>query len=408
MIPEQFHLWAKQLSDKYPTPFYIVDLDRIRHAYVAQYQTWTRYFPLFHLAYSYKTNPLRSIVQTLCQAGAWAEVVSATELHWALEDGFVDDNILFDGPVKTVEELRIALKSRARIQIDSLTEVHTLVSLQDMIDEPPNISARLAMPYKSTISRFGLSNDEYYEAAILLEKVGMKFRGIHAHVGSNQNDPTIYGRTVSICAPYVADLMASNCAPVWLDIGGGFPANSIDPRVLPRGPEEYASEVAAQCTRNGLRLDKLELITEPGRSLVEDHAILVTRVAAIKARPMRPILVVDAGTNLVRSLKNWFHPIEFLRPSGALKTIYDIYGALCFESDTFATAYPGPSDIEVGDVVLIGEAGGYDMPSANVWTRPAPAIYGQLGGHALELRRQQRGDEVRRLDVALSRASTVI
>jgi diaminopimelate decarboxylase len=120
-------------------------------------------------------------------------------------------------------------------------------------------------------------------------------------------------------------------------------------------------------------VDRIHVVVEPGRCLVEDHGYLVTSVRTVKQRGRRPLAVVDAGTNLVRSISSWHHDIV---PEIGGNRAVDIAGAQCYESDYFVTKLPCSPNFSVGHRIIVCAAGSYDIPSANVWMRPSPPIYG--------------------------------
>jgi len=143
-------------------------------------------------------------------------------------------------------------------------------------------------------------------------------------------------------------------------------------------------------------------VIEPGRSLVEDFGFLVTRVVVRKTRDGEHLLIVDPGTNLVRSLPSWYHPVDFAEAERLeWGTPYHIYGALCFESDMFTSEITGPEVVDIGTLVIVGEAGGYDIPSANVWIRPSPVIFGLQDGHVAMIRMPQSVEEMQQRECAL-------
>ena len=138
-------------------------------------------------------------------------------------------------------------------------------------------------------------------------------------------------------------------------------------------PLSFAAALGEAIDILGINRSDIRLVIEPGRSLVEDHGILVARVVALKERLGTRLAVIDAGTNLVRSINLWPHDIRFLRHGS---TPYDLLGSMCFENDRFGSSVLGPHNLVIGDFVIVGNAGGYDIPSSNVWLRPSPPVYG--------------------------------
>jgi diaminopimelate decarboxylase len=409
MIPERVRSAVEQISLGISGPFYVVDLDAIREEFISQSTAWRCFFPHFRSAYSYKTNSLQMITAMLREEGASAEVVSGMELEWALADGFPTHSIMFDGPVKMPDELHRALELGVRIQIDSLDELNCVIDLCRQHCWEPILSARLATSYQGRrLSRFGLSPDEYRQAENRAIEAGFTFRGIHFHVGSNVNSPKTYLTALELFRDPIRSLLGNSSGSFWIDIGGGFPSQSIGKSISPTSSRSFAEHMAGLFDKLRLDRDSFEFVIEPGRSLVEDHGYLVTRVVARKKRDGNNILVVDAGLHLARSVGSWYHSVEFLtrRSSGdTTSRLYHIYGCNCFESDQFAANLPGPVEVGINDLLIVGAVGGYDIPGANVWTRPSPSIFGVLkDGRVVEVRRQQTWPEVRDLQRSWSDA----
>ncbi|WP_067901911.1 hypothetical protein [Nocardia vaccinii] len=378
------HRELYELTAEFRTPFYVFDLDGIRSATLGMMSAWRRNFPHFTLAYSFKTNCLPAITTLMRTIGAAAEVVSGPELEIALEEGFEPDRIYFDGPVKSRAELELALRHRVRIQIDSLDEVATLTDLAPRCGVGP-VSVRLAVPRgRRRRSRFGLLPEEFPVARKLLTESGFQVSGVHFNTGVHPMDAKPYRSVLRAWRSEIESLFATGSpVPVVIDIGGGFPAQSCTAGEPVPAWNVFADGVLDECRALGWPVDGLHLVIEPGRSLVEDHALLVSSVVVRKSRNRRELLVLDCGTNAVRSISSWFHPVEIMRPGSAT---YDIYGSMCYESDLFARGVRGPSDILIGDRVVVGAAGGYDIPSANVWLRPSPPVYGISEGEPVYLR----------------------
>lgn len=360
---------------QHATPYYVLDLDGMASTCRVMIDAWRSQFPTFTLAYSYKTNTISAVTRTLREAGASAEVVSGPELEHAVADGHEGSNIFFDGPVKHPHELAHSLRVGARIQVDSLTEVKTLIGLLRSGEHPPPlVSLRVASRIgRGKVSRFGLTEGEFGHAAEMLAERGIRVSGLHFNTGQHPTTARPYREHLSLYAGLLRSLIAANPERrITVDIGGGFPAaSSMNGRPLPH-PITFATSVAEQFDVLGIPRELVHLVIEPGRSLVEDHGALVSSVAAIKNRGNHRLAVLDAGTNLVRSIRTWAHPVQFTR---AGQVPYDVYGAMCFEDDVFARDLRGPADLMPGDRLIVGAAGGYDIPSANEWLRPRPAVY---------------------------------
>lgn len=375
------------------TPSYILDLDGIRETAIAMRDAWRAQFPRFAMAYSYKTNSIAAVTRLLQRLGCDAEVVSGPELQLALEDGFTGERIYFDGPHKTDEELDLALREGARIQIDSLDEARRLAGRP--LSGIGRISARVAgLRNGKETSRFGLTTSEFDEADRILAQGATEISGIHFNTGFHEEDAKAFVDHIRHYGPLIQRYVkrSSTLEPFVIDVGGGFPSRSTLKRrqTLPH-PGEFATAVGQAIDNLGIDRADVSLVIEPGRSLVEDHGVLVAAVVAIKHRSDARIVVVDAGTNLVRSISLWPHPHKFLR---AGDTPADVVGSMCFENDYFARGVSAPTDLRVGDRFMVDAAGGYDLPSANVWLRPHPAIFGLEGNSDLKIIRE-RGEVIR-------------
>lgn len=357
----------------YETPFYLFDLDAISAAALSMRIAWESEFPNAVVAYSYKTNSIAAITQLIRQQGLAAEVVSGAELDLALDDGFIGEEIYFDGPIKLRAELLQAYEVGATIQVDSAAEVRDICGILRQ-DYQPRITLRVSVKRGRRFSRFGFTPEDARVARDTLRLHSIEVAGIHFNTGVHVPDTRHFCLALSQWRWFIDELLEVNRGLVTIDIGSGFPAQSsaVGRRLPPFS--YYASDIAAVFERFDWPAERIRLVVEPGRCLVEDYGYLVTEIRATKDRGRRRLAVVDAGTNLVRSMASWHHDIVVERPgSGA---VVDVAGAQCYESDFFARKLTCESDMTIGHRLVVCGAGGYDIPSANVWMRPSPAIYG--------------------------------
>ncbi|MYW00714.1 hypothetical protein, partial [Streptomyces sp. SID3343] len=264
------------------------------------------------------------------------------------------------------------------------------------------VCLRLAVPTAAgRWSRFGLLPDEAPRVWRLLADAGVVVRGVHLGVGTLVRGPETYRAAMRLWRRTLRAWAAASAEPFVLNLGGGFPARRDTAE--PRAPwREFASGVAEECRLIALPPEDVRLVIEPGRSLVEEHGVLVARVAVRKRRADgADLLVLDAGTNLARTVKSRAHPIEFVgaepRSAGDVPLAtepFDLYGNNCYEEDVFARGVPGPASLAPGDLVVVGCVGAYDMPFAHVWVRPSPPILAPTdsGGHVVV---RERGTRIR-------------
>jgi diaminopimelate decarboxylase len=379
---------TKHLSDRYGTPLYLVDFDAIERAYNIHRAAWDSAIANVSIVYCYKANPLPAITNFLRSLGAGAEVASGPELQGAITDGHLGPNIYFDGPLKTSAELDLATQVGALVQVDSLEELDLLLAS----GRPPRVSLRIACRYRGlSWSRFGLTPHEADLALARTRAAGVRCEGVHVHVGSNMSTPATHVEAVKTAIPFLERIQEETPTPL-LDLGGGWPTKSVSSSVAPRPLPEFTATIAGELSASRLDLERLHVVVEPGRSLVEAAGSLLCSVVGYKYRDRRKIVLVDAGTNLAASIKDWHHPLSFVRRAADDTRRCAVYGPMCFEQDRFAAAVPSPSDLKIGDLFVVGGVGAYDMTVANDWMRPRPPIIGLRKGGILLLRR--RGADV--------------
>lgn len=372
MIPVPGQVSRLAFDRALETPFYVFDLSAIEAGAQAMRTAWEEAFAHASVAYSYKTNSLAAITQIMRRAGLAAEVVSGAELELALKDGFLGHDIYFDGPLKRPEELQRAYNLGASIQVDSATEAAEICALSRTCG-PVRVNLRLAVRRGRQYSRFGFTPCEAEQARNMLESYGISISGIHFNTGRHSLDTRHFRKALTHWREFIESLLATRPGVVTLDIGSGFPARSSTMgRDLP-SPAYYATSIKSLVAEFSWPADRIHVVVEPGRCLVEDHGYLVTSVRTVKHRGRRPLAVVDAGTNLTRSIASWHHDIT---PEIDGNRMVDIAGAQCYESDYFATKLPCSPHFSVGHRIIVCAAGSYDIPSANVWMRPSPPIYG--------------------------------
>ena len=403
LISDDIKLIAdKILKNEKTKTFYLLDLDSISKKVSLIKQSWNKYFSNVIIAYSYKTNSLKYITQTMKKLGLSAEVTSNEELQFALDDGYNGKDIYFNGPLKSIDSLKKAINIKASVHIDSLQELKDVDRTTSDLKRNCRVLIRLACDYKNSLSRFGLCLDNLQKAyEMIANSKYISFLGFHMHVGSNINDPEIYLKSLKFYSEHIKSYYLKHESIV-LDIGGGFPANSINHKLPPVNQDIFAKVIAKYLSNLGLDLKNITLIIEPGRSLVEDKGYLVSSVRVIKKRKTN-ILIVDGGINLVRSISGWRHEVDFIRKfSKDSSNFYAVYGSNCFESDIFHNNLQGPKDISTDDGIIVSCAGGYDIPSANVWTRVSPCVYAFMSGDYFLIKNTQTIKQMRTNQKSLS------
>ncbi|MGH7669251.1 MAG: diaminopimelate decarboxylase, partial [Gemmatimonadaceae bacterium] len=336
------------------------------------------------LHYALKANSNRAVLRTLRELGSGVEVVSSGELRRALRAGFGGADILFGGVGKSDDELREALGADvAMINVESEAEVRATgrlaselgVTARVSLRVNPEVTVETAHAYIKTGERghkFGIPYDEALQVARVAAGLpGVTLVGLDMHLGSmlTQVEPYRHGgrRLAQLCQAIRA---AGIDTLRHLDVGGGLGVRYANEQ--PLEPVEFAAAVVPIVHETGL-----DLIVEPGRSLVGNAGVLLTRVLYRKHSGGKEYLVADAGmTELLRpSYYNAYHRIERVHPA-VKQEVLNVVGPVCESGDFLAldrmmdTAGPG-------DLLAVCDTGAYGYVMASTYNsrrRPAEVL----------------------------------
>ncbi len=394
-----------RLADRYGTPSYIYSRDRI----IENYQRLEQAFmPLdAHIHYSVKANSNGSILRLLKEIGAGFDVVSGGELFRVLKIGADPASIVFAGVGKTRVELDYALKNKVGwINVESVQELAVLNDLAGNKNLETSIALRVNPSIEAEThqyiatgghrSKFGLDLDEARSVLAQPDRFPrLNVAGLHMHIGSQLATPD---RTL-VALARLLDL-AQDHAIQMLDIGGGFPVRYRPGDSYP-DPIEFAQSIHAALApplarakrpRSEAELGRsLQLIVEPGRSIVADAGALIAEVQYVKQREGRRIIVIDAGmTELIRpALYDAFHHIAAAQPRDETLLLADIVGPVCESADVLGSDRELP-EVQRGDRLVILTAGAYGSAMAsNYNSRPRPAEVLVEGASHRSIRRRE-------------------
>jgi diaminopimelate decarboxylase len=332
--------------------------------------------------YSLKANANWAILRLIRSLGGGAEVVSGGELYRALHGGFSPEEIVFGGVGKSARELGEAVDAGVRlVNVESEAELRLLDGIA--CERKRKIPVGLRLNPEITVDsphayirtggkghKFGIPWDEGVLAARLAASLPwIELAGVDMHVGSQLAVLDAYERGLDRLLALLDTIRAEGIKSVrYLDIGGGLAVPYEDEK--PPDLKAYGRIVRDVAKRTGL-----EILVEPGRFLVADSGILLTRVLYRKRSGGREIAVTDAGmTELLRpSHYQAYHHIEPVRPRQRATVRIDVVGPVCESGDFLALDREMP-DIEAGDLLAVRTAGayGYSMAS-NYNARPRAA-----------------------------------
>ena len=326
------------------------------------------------IAFAVKANPNRAVLATLAKAGLGADVVSGGELLRALGAGIQAEKIVFSGVGKTAEEMRLGLeRGIGQFNLESLEEAEMLSEVAAGMGLVPKVAFRINPNVDagthSKIStgraddKFGIAYDRaaaaFARAAAL---PGLDPVCVAVHIGSQLTDLAPMRAAFERVGQLIRDLRAAGHNILRADLGGGLgvPYNPAVP--APPAPADYGAMVAEVTEGWGV-----QLMFEPGRVIVGNAGIMLTRVIRVKEGATYPFVVVDAGMNdLLRpSLYDAWHNIRAVEPTGET-FVANIVGPICETGDTFARARE-MDQVKAGDLVAFMTAGAYGATMANTY-----------------------------------------
>ncbi|MFC1538470.1 diaminopimelate decarboxylase [Candidatus Latescibacterota bacterium] len=331
--------------------------------------------------YSVKANSNAALLTIMAQNGLGADIVSGGELFRALRAGMPADRIVYSGVGKTEDEMKYALESNILMfNVESESELHALDRVAGAMGKIAPISFRVnpdvdpkTHPYISTglkANKFGIPHKDalrMYKTASELDNIDVI--GIDAHIGSQLIDLSPFREATERLIVLINEIKALGIDLKIVDIGGGLGIKYNTE--VPPDPTDWAEMIIPLIKKTGCKL-----IIEPGRSMVGNAGVLLTRVLYIKKNEDKTFVVVDAGMNdLARpSLYGSYHSIVPVIEHPTVKKVVDIVGPICESSDFIAK----DREIEMpeeGDYLAVMSAGAYGMSmSSNYNSRPRAAV----------------------------------
>jgi len=366
-----------QITESFGSPCYV-------YSKAALSQAFERFSAGFkdanHLVcFAVKSNPSLAILNLFAKLGAGFDIVSGGELARVIAAGGDPKKVVFSGVGKTADEMRAALE--AGIFCFNVESASELVRLNDVatymgkiapvsLRVNPNVDAK-THPYIST----GLKNNKFgvaYEDAldIYLQAAGMSniaIHGVDCHIGSQITELSPFLDAFDRVLALVDALAENNIQIQHIDLGGGIGICYSD-----ETPPEFTAYAKAMREKLGNR--DVKLVFEPGRALVGNAGVLVTKVEYIKQTETKNFAIVDAAMNdLMRpALYDAYHDIQAVQPRNETAVNYEIVGPVCESGDFLG--HDRALALQEGDLLAIMSAGAYGMSmSSNYNTRPRVA-----------------------------------
>jgi diaminopimelate decarboxylase len=331
------------------------------------------------ICFAVKSNPNLAILNVFARQGAGFDIVSGGELQRVLAAGGEANKVVFSGVGKTEAEMTLALEAGILcFNVESVAELERLNTVAGRLGKIAPISLRVnpdvdakTHPYISTglkQNKFGVAYSEaiatYQKAAALPH---LRITGMDCHIGSQLTEVSPFIAATEKILALVDELASLGIVLEHLDLGGGLGICYDDE--TPPSIAEYAQALLA-----ALRGRTEKLIVEPGRVLVGNAGVLLTRVEYIKPGEEKNFAIVDAAMNdLMRpALYDAYHAIQAVENTATEKHIYEVVGPICETGDFIGHARE--LSINAGDVLAVMSAGAYGMSmSSNYNTRPRAA-----------------------------------
>jgi len=401
---------AKEFLEKYGSPLFIVDESKIIYQYQQIKQKFTKLYPNTEIAYAYKANYLLEICNLINRQGGLAEVISGFEYQIAKLLGIKGNKIIVNGPYKPIEELKSMIKEGCIINADNFDELKKINELGKKQNRIINVGIRInAKIGKLPWSKFGFnveSKDAFNIAKIIKTKfTNLNLNGIHMHIGTNLTNVNLYKESISVILKFIEELKNKLGIKInYIDLGGGFATESCPAEYnfkewnVP-DIEEYAKAICEPLNNFfENENDKPTLILEPGRYLVDKAVSLATSVITVKSIFGINSVFVDAGVNILPSAFYRKHKMKALTDNYK-KELTDVYGPLCMNADLLESGIKLPK-LGVGDILIIQNAGAYELSQSMQFTRPRPAVIGiKENGKISLLRRKETAEDIIKLDI---------
>jgi diaminopimelate decarboxylase len=379
------------LAEAVGTPFYCYSSGALEASYGAFARAVSDLPAL--ICYALKANPNMAVVRSFARLGAGADVVSEGELRRALAAGVAPGKIVFAGVGKTAREMASGLDAGIlQFNVESLPELELLsrIARDKGVKAPialrlnPDVDARTLAGISTgkAENKFGVDLGQARAAlARAAEMPGISIEGLAVHIGSQLTDVEPYRAAFERAAGLYRELKEAGIGLRRLDLGGGLGIRYRD-----ETPPDLA--VYAETVRKAAAGLDAQLVFEPGRFLVGNAGVMVTRVLYVKDGAERTFLVVDAAMNdLLRpSLYDAWHeivPVTAPAPGAEIAPV-DVVGPICETTDTFARQRPMPP-VAAGDLLAFYSAGAYAAAMGSTYNcrLPTPEVMVRGGDHAV-------------------------
>jgi len=353
------------LAEKFGTPLYVYSYHTLIDHFVKLKKAFAKVDPL--ICYSVKANSNLAILRALIDKGAGLDIVSGGELFRAVRAGCPAERIVYASVGKTDKEITEAIKLGILFfNVESFSELENINRIAKKLGKFTKVAIRINPDVEpkthkfittgKITNKFGIDLKSAYDTLLLGSRFSnLKISGLHIHIGSQITESAPFVAAITKVINFIDELRKAGVFLEYLNIGGGL--GIIYDNETPQTALNYAKKVLPLLKKTGLKI-----IMEPGRFIVGNAGILLTKVLYIKSTPKKKFIIVDAGMNdLIRpSLYGAYHQIlpaiTDNRKPKAEKV--DVVGPICESGDFFAKERKIPP-LSEGDCLAVMSAGAY-------------------------------------------------
>lgn len=380
------------LARRFSTPLYVYSYKTLIDHYLKLKTAFNQINPL--ICYSVKANSNLSILKALVNKGAGLDIVSGGELARALKVGCTAKKIVYASVGKTDCEIKTAIrKGIFFFNVESLAELENINRISVKLRKITRVAIRInpdveAKTHKYIVTgkitnKFGIDLNSAYKILLLAKKFrNLNICGLHIHIGSQitQSDPFV--AAIKKVSDFIGRLKRKGVVLEYLNIGGGL--GIIYDKETPQTAQIYADKIIPLLKKTGLKI-----IMEPGRFIVGNAGILVTKVLYIKNTPKKKFIIVDSGMNdLIRpALYGAYHNILSLRKNTKTEKA-DIVGPICESGDFLAKERQLPK-VKVGDYLAVMSAGAYGFSMSSNYNSRLRAAEIMIAGNKISTIRKR-------------------
>ncbi len=394
-----------KLADHYGTPTFIYDSNLIKNSFYLLKNIMDPLNGKIHFAV--KSNDNLGIIKYINNLGAGADVVSIGELKRCLAVSVKPEDIIFSGVGKQKDEIEFAIGQNIKqLNAESIEELKDIIEISKNIKKRVNVAIRVNLDINAKThkkistgdenSKFGIIYDDIVNAYKLINEASfVNPFGLAIHVGSQLFDYDVFFQTFLKIKNLAIELRSLGYEVNHLDLGGGFGIdytmkNSLDYKSFSKALNEV------------FRNEDFQLSVEPGRSLIAESGILLTRVIRTKSTNLKNFLIVDAAmNNLIRpTLYNATHSIKPIKiKSNRSSKKYDIVGPICETGDFLGIDF-NLQETKKNEVLAIMTCGAYgSVMRSNYNSRPSAAEVFIFDNKEILLRKREEIDQILKLDI---------